>query len=149
VFGRKLPGKEFAIGFFCTVPIWVAFGWHGEFAVLLPIYAGVITLNCLVIAFRERDLDLKVDPGAATAWWPTLERDVLWIGWGLVVASVAAACSIEVGSHATGVVSFLSTSAASALFLVILHSRSLYLSAERVRALADLCLLVPVLWITS
>lgn len=139
--GRKLPGKEFAVGFFCAVPAWVAFGWHERFAVILPVYALLITLNCLVIASRERDLDGKIDPGAATAWWPGLERDLPKAGLGLAVLSVLLI--------ATGSAAFLGAIAAGAIALMILHRQAPGMRAERVRLLADVCLLIPplALWI--
>jgi len=133
--GRKLPGKEFAIGFFCALPAWVAFGWHERFAVLLPVYALLITMNCLVIASRERDLDGKIDPGAATAWWPGLERDLPKMGIGLAALSVLLL--------PTGSAAFLCAVVAGAMALVILHVRAPGITTERVRVLSDVCLLIP------
>jgi hypothetical protein len=144
VSGTKLPGKEFAIGLFCTFPVWVAFGWHDEFARILPLYAGLVSCNCLVIASRERELDRGVDPGAATRWWPALQRDVPWIGLVLAASgAVAWGLTLRAGRGALSGV-FLAEILA-ALGLVGLHLRARRLSAERVRLFADLCLLVPVL----
>ena len=133
----KLPGKEFAIGVFCTIPVWVAFGWHDQFLEILPPYALLISLNCLVIASRERELDGKIDPGAASAWWRALHRDLPVAGTGLILVSL-----ILAGVHPASAV-FLAGVALGALAMVILHLRGARLSAGRVRALADLWLLLP------
>ncbi len=145
VFGRKLLGKEFAIGFFCTLPIWVAYGWLREFSVLLPFYAGLISCNCLVIASREQDLDRRVDPGAATAWWPSLDRDVTRLLLVLLALLAAMALARSLPGYDDGTRVFLGAQGISAVALLVLHTRAMQLSAERVRSLADLCLLVPVL----
>jgi hypothetical protein len=135
IVGRKLLGKEFAVGFFCALPAWVAYGWHPRFAVILPVYALLITLNCLVIASRERDLDGKIDPGAATVWWPGLDRDLPKVGIGLAVLGLPL---LPGGAPAFGC-----AIVAGAIALVILHRRAPGMTAERVRVLADVCLLVP------
>jgi hypothetical protein len=140
--GRKLPGKEFVIGFFCTLPIWVAFGWHREFALTLPIYAGLVACNCLLIASRERDLDRRLDPGAATAWWRTLDRDLNGMGLGLAAAG-AVGLALGFSGHRERYAAFLGAEILAALALVCLHRQAGRLSAGRVRLLADLCLLGP------
>jgi hypothetical protein len=132
---RKLPGKEFAIGFFCTLPAWVAFGWDGRFGVMLPLYALLIALNCLVIASRERELDGRIDPGAATAWWGGLDRQLPGFAVGLAVVSLALAL--------LSASLFLGAVGAGAMALLILHLKAPGTASERVRALADLCLFVP------
>jgi hypothetical protein len=134
---RKLPGKEFAIGAFCALPMWVAFGWRDSFRVMLPPYALLITLNCLVIASRERELDGKIDPGAATAWWMTLRRDIPLVGLGLAGVSLVLAMIFPEPAV------FLRGIAAAALAMLALHLAAPRWPAERVRACADFGLWVP------
>jgi len=134
---RKLPGKEFAIGLYCTFPVWVAFGWDGRFGFMLPLYALLIALNCLVIASREREMDGRIDPGAATAWWAGLDRQLPGFALGLAVVSLVLAlvtASLFLGAVTVG-----------AMALFTLHQRAQRISSERVRALADLGLLLPLL----
>lgn len=106
---------------------------------MLPLFSSialVVALNCLVIAARDADSDRANDPGGASQWWPTLNRDLLWIGIALTLTTMFAA--VLAGETAF----YFSVAAASAL-LTVLHRYAGQLSPDAVRALADLALITP------
>jgi hypothetical protein len=132
----KLPGKEFGVGLFFALG---AAACLGVTTAMLPLFvsiAAVVAFNCLVIAARDAASDRANDPGGASHWWPTIDRDLFWIGILLAIAAVVSAV-------ATSQVAFFASVAAAFALLTVLHRVASRLSGDSVRALADYALLTP------
>lgn len=137
---KKLPGKEFGVGLFFALGAAACLGVTPTLLPLLVSIAAVVAYNCLVIAARDAASDRANDPGGASHWWPTIDRDLVWIG---VVLSLAAIVSAIV----TGQPAFFGSAAAAFALLTLLHLVAGRLSGDAVRALADYALLTPILLI--
>ncbi|MDY3558559.1 hypothetical protein R5W23_005679 [Gemmata sp. JC673] len=135
LFRTKLPGKEFGVGLFFALGAYACLGEAARTWPLLVSVFLVVTFACLVIAARDADSDRVNDPGGASRWWRTMNRDLLWVG---VVLTLAAALT-AVGGRAFGL-----SLAASFAGLTALHRAAHRLSGDAVRALADVLLLTPV-----
>lgn len=138
--GKKLPGKEFSVGLFFALG---AYGCLGLAPRSLPHFlavALVVAFNCLVIAARDADSDRANDPGGASHWWPTINRDLVWPG--LACTLIAAAGSLVAAESVRETAFGFSLAAAFAL-LTALHRVSRHYSGDAVRALADFALLTP------
>lgn len=136
-FRSKLPGKELGVGLFFALG---AFACLGATIRQIPLFLGitvVVGFNCLVIAARDSESDCVNDPGGASRWWTTINRDLTWCGVGFTLLSTAAAFAMVETAF------FVSLTAAFAA-LLLLHLRSSRLSGDAVRALADYALLTPV-----
>jgi hypothetical protein len=106
---------------------------------MLPLFASialVVAYNCLVIAARDAESDRALDPGGASQWWTTMDRDLLRIGFALTFTAIAAATLI-------GEAAFYLAVAVSFAALTVLHRHSSQVSGDEVRALADFALLTP------
>jgi hypothetical protein len=133
----KLPGKEFGVGLFFALG---AYACLGATPAALPIFASiavVVAFNCLIIAARDADSDRANDPGGASRWWRTLNRDLVWLG---VALTLTAALSAVLTPEAAF---YLSLAAAFAA-LTALHGSARRLSGDAVRALADFALFTPI-----
>ena len=92
----------------------------------------------LITALRgNAESDRANDPGGASRWWQTMNRDLFWLGVALTL--VAVSCSIALRETAF----YLSLGAAFGA-LTLLHRRALRLSGDAVRALADFALFTPI-----
>jgi hypothetical protein len=132
----KLPGKEFGVGLFFALG---AFACLSTTTHAIPLFVSVgllVAYNCLVIAAKDAQNDQLNDAGAASHWWNTMARDLLWFGAVLTFAWAAAAF------HSPGGAFFLSASA-SAAGLTTLHRTRARFSSDSVRALADFALFTP------
>lgn len=136
-FGRKLPGKEFGVGIFFALGAFACLGVTTRSLPLLASIAGMVAYNCLVIAARDSECDQANDPGGASHWWRTMNRDLLLLG--IVSALAAAMCAVLM----TEKTFYLAVTAAFAAHLV-LHLYANRLSGDAVRALADYGLLTPI-----
>jgi hypothetical protein len=135
-FRTKIRGKEFGVGLFFALGAYACLGEAQRTWPFLISVAVVVAFNCLVIAARDADSDRANDPGGASRWWRTMNRDLLWIGLALTIASVD--CSIRANEPAF----YLSLCAAFAL-LTALHRAARRFSGDAVRALADFALFTP------
>jgi hypothetical protein len=138
----KLPGKEFGVGLFFALGAYACLGATTQTAPLLITIALVVAFNCLVIAARDATSDQANDPGGASAWWHTMNRDLVWIGAALTIAAIVMA------SLARETPFYLSVAAAFAA-LTVLHCFASRFSGDAVRALADFALFTPILIIGS
>lgn len=136
VFRGKLPGKEFGVGLFFALGCYCVLGMEGRTAPMFVGVAIVVAYNCLVIAARDHDVDRTTDPGGASSWWRSIDRDLMVIG---VVLTAGAVVLIAVGMDWM----FFTSLAIAFLLLLVLHRRAANLSGDAVRALADFCLLTP------
>ncbi len=143
---KPLRAKEFACGF--VFAIGTALGVdvlrHGllshplEVLPSILLFAGLCIFNCLVIAARERHSDQINDPTAASGWWLQLDRDLMFLGLGLCIVSVAF-CFFG-GHFFIYLVIFISS-----LFLTLLHFFQERFAPSLSRVLADAVLLSPLL----
>ena len=138
VLREKLPGKEFGVGLFFALGAFACLGYEPGMLPLLTSIALVVAFNCLIIAARDADSDRANDPGAASRWWRTMQRDLLWAGVGMAIASSAAALFRPEST-------FYASVAAALFALTLLHRMSPRLSGDAVRALADYALFTPLL----
>ena len=139
-----LPLKEFAVGFLFASGTLVAL-----FPVLRPItaaialsaiaFAGLCTLNCLSIAFWERELDVVQGKVSFATWFPGLNSHLgkLSLVFGLCSGVVAI-----IFREAAPI--FACVTVSSFLLASLDHSRE-RIGQDQRTALADLCLLTPVL----
>lgn len=137
IFRRKLPGKEFGVGLFFALGVYTCLGSVKQTLPFLGSLALVVAFACLVIAARDADSDRTNDPGGASWWWQTMNRDLLWLGMAFTLASAMIAVLANETSF------YLSLTAAFAV-LTILHFVAPKLSGDTVRAFADFALLTPI-----
>ena len=135
---EKLPGKEFGVGAFFALGAYACLGYE---AGMLPLFVSVallVAFNCLVIAAKDAESDRANDPGGASRWWPTIQRDLFWCGAGMTIAgSLIAVFAPEKPFY---------ISVAAAFFcLTALHRWSGKFSGDSVRSLADFALFTPIL----
>jgi hypothetical protein len=106
--------------------------------------ALVVAFNCLVIAARDAASDQANDPGGASGWWRTIDRDLLWLGASFTGAAALAAVLLHERAF------YLSLAVAFAL-LTALHRIARRWSGDAVRALADFALFatVPVMGVMT
>lgn len=133
----KLPGKEFGVGLFFALGAYACLDATRQTLPLFGTVALVVAFNCLVIAARDARSDLANDPGGASQWWQTMNRDLTWIGIALTLAAILAATLVSPAAF------YLSAAAALAL-LTILHRSAHQLSGDALRALADFALFAPI-----
>jgi hypothetical protein len=135
---EKLAGKEFGVGLFFALGAYACLGYAPGMTPLLISVALLIAFNCLVIAARDTESDRANDPGGASQWWRTMQRDLLWAGIGLTI-------TFGLAATLTTAVSFYSAVALAFFSLTALHRCSRRVSGDAVRALADFALFTPVL----
>lgn len=136
VMRRKLPGKEFGVGLFFALGTFACLGATRQSLPLLASIALVVAFNCLVIAARDAVSDRANDPGGASHWWPTINRDLRWIGAALTLtAALAALWAVETPFYLSLTAAFTA--------LTLLHACARRYSGDAVRALADFALLTP------
>jgi hypothetical protein len=134
---EKLYGKEFGVGLFFALGAYSCLGATRQSLPLFGSIAIVVAFNCLVIAARDASSDRANDPGGASRWWQTMNRDLLWIGVALSLAAILAA------SLARPTAFYLSVAAALSL-LTVLHRFAYRLNGDAFRALADFALFTPI-----
>ena len=130
---RVLPVKELAIGVLFAAGVCASLGRVS--AVPLPMastFATLCALNCVSIAFWERDLDLAQQRSSLATALPSLQPAAA-LGC-VVVAFLAFAYSRQVVAVCIAV---------SAALLAILNWRHLNATSDARTALADLVLLTP------
>lgn len=132
---KKLPGKEFGVGLFFALGAFACLGVTHQNIFLLASIAVLVAFNCLVIAARDAEIDRLIDPGGASTWWRTLNRDLTIVGIFLTALSVASAFAID--RH------FAISATTSFALLTLLHVRAGRCSGDGVRALADFAILTP------
>jgi hypothetical protein len=137
VLGVKLPGKEFGVGLFFALGAYACLGATLSTLPLFLSVAVVVAFNCLVIAARDAASDEANDPGGASRWWRTINRDLLWLG--VVLTATAALASIFVQETA-----FYLSVAATFAGLTVLHRLASRSRGDAVRAVADFALLTPI-----
>ena len=138
VFSRgKLAGKELSVGLFFALGAYAFLGFAPGMLPLLLSVAALISFNCFVIAAKDADCDLANDPGGASRWWRSMNRDLLWGGMALTIAFGCAAIFASETAFYTYV-------AAACLCLTALHRCAQKFSGDAVRALADFALFTPV-----
>lgn len=135
---EKLPGKEFGVGAFFALGAYACLGFE---AGMLPLFVSVallVAFNCLVIAAKDAESDRANDPGGASRWWPTIQRDLFWCGaWMTIAGGLMAVFAREKPFY---------VSVAAAFFcLTALHRWSEKCSGDSVRSLADFALFTPIL----
>ena len=135
-FRTKLPGKEFGVGLFFALGAYACIGATIRTIPLLIFIATLVAFNCLVIAARDVESDRANDPGGASRWWHTLNRDLFWVG--ATFTAIAAA-----GAVLTRETGFYASSALAFALLTILHRTASRWSGDAVRALADFALFTP------
>ena len=135
---RRLPGKEFGVGLFFALGAYACLGYEPGMLPLLAAICLLVSYNCLIIAARDADSDRTNDPGAASRWWRTMNRDLLWAGVAMTVSFGAATLVVQEASFFASVV-------AASLALTALHRISQKLTGDAVRALADFALFTPIL----
>lgn len=133
----KLPGKEFGVGLFFAFGAYACLGGTLKSLPFLGSIALVVAFNCLVIAARDADCDQANDPGGASRWWRTMNRDLFGVG----VALTLTFGLISILAYETP---FYLALAAAFAALTVLHCRSHRLSGDAVRALADFGLFTPI-----
>jgi hypothetical protein len=139
VFNReKLPGKEFSVGLFFALGAYACLGYAAGMLQLLISIALLVVFNCLVIAAKDAECDRANDPGGASQWWRTMNRDLLWGGTGMTSAFGLAA-------FLTSETIFYISIAVAFLCLTALHGYSQRVSGDALRAMADFALFTPVL----
>ncbi len=136
VFRDRLPGKEFGVGVFFALGAYACVGGTIEAVPLFVALALVVAFNCLVIAARDADSDRANDPGAASRWWKSMRRDMLWVGTGLTLASGVWAVLVPESMY------FVAIALAFASLTILLRFAQ-SLSGDDVRALADFALFTP------
>jgi hypothetical protein len=134
---EKLPGKEFGVGLFFALGAYSCLGATRQTLPLFGSIALVITFNCLVIAARDSNSDRANDPGGASRWWQTLNRDLLWIGIALTFTALIAATLVIPTTF------YLSVAAAFAA-LSVLHRNAYRFGGDAFRAFADFALFTPI-----
>jgi hypothetical protein len=135
---KKLPGKEFSVGLFFALGIYAFLGYVDGLLPLLLAIALMISFNCFVIAAKDADCDRANDPGGASHWWRTMNRDLLWGG-------VAMTFAFGLGAFLASEKTFYSSIAAAFFGLTLLHWSAQKFSGDAHRALADFALFTPVL----
>ena len=133
---EKVGGKELVVGIFFALGAIAAIGYTTDALFMFPTIALIVAFNCLVIAARDAEIDKTNDPGGASRWWTSIDRDLPWIGGTFVLAFLLMA----VVSPAR---TFFLAAAAAIAGLTVLQRMSRRFSADAVRALADFCLLTP------
>jgi hypothetical protein len=133
----KLPGKEFGVGLFFALGAYACLDVTIHTLPFLGSIALVVAFNCLVIAARDADSDRANDPGGASRWWRTMNRDLLWLG-------VALTLTAALSSILTPDTAFYLSLAAAFAALTALHRGARRLSGDAVRALADFALFTPI-----
>ena len=139
-----LPLKEVVIGTLFAagtlVPLYPAFESISTRLIVLAIsFAGLCTLNCISIAFWERELDEIQDKISFATRFPRLRPY-----WGRILI----ACALTLGVIAIiqrEVRPILVCASASAFFLASLDLNRANLNRDERTALADLVLLTPLL----
>jgi hypothetical protein len=139
-----LPLKEHAIGFLFAAGTLVAL-----FPVLPPsrgplVFSGIVfawlcTLNCISIAFWERELDQTQRKVSFATRYPDLERHLVKLSIALALCSGVAAISYREAAPIFACVSV------SSLLLALLDSLRGKIGRDQRTALADLVLLTPLL----
>jgi hypothetical protein len=137
VFLPEKLGKEFGVGLFFALGAYACLGATGQTLPLFGSIALVVAFNSLFIAARDASSDRANDPGGASRWWQTMNRDPLWIGVALTLAAVLAASLVPPMAF------YLSVAAALAL-LTVLHRCANRRSGDTLRALADFALFTPI-----
>jgi len=135
---EKLPGKEFGVGLFFALGAYSCLGATRQTLPLFGSIALVVAFNCLVIAARDASSDRANDPGGASQWWQTMNRDLLWIGVTLTLTALFAA-------NFVGATAFYLSLAVAFAALTVLHRYACRLSGDALRALADFALFTPIL----
>ena len=139
---RKLSGKEFSVGLFFALGAYAFLGYAPGMLPLLFSVAVLIAFNCLVIAAKDAECDRANDPGGASRWWRTMNRDLLWGG-------VALSIAFGFGAILASETAFYVCVAAAFLCLTALHCSAQKFSGDAVRAMADFALFTPVVAGTS
>jgi hypothetical protein len=134
---EKLLGKEFGVGLFFALGAFACLGATRQTLPLFGSIALVVAFNCLVIAARDASSDRANDPGGASRWWQTMNRDLLWIGVALTLTAIFAA-------NLARPAAFYWSAAAAFAALTVLHRCACRLSGDALRALADFALLTPI-----
>jgi hypothetical protein len=134
----KLPGKEFGVGLFFGLGAYACLGYTAGVLPLLMSIALLVAFNCLVIAAKDADCDRMNDPGAASRWWRTMKRDLLYSG-------VALAIAFGLSAIIAPQTAFYVAVAAAFLCLTALHVNASRFGGDAVRALADFALFTPLL----
>ena len=139
-----LPLKEFAVGSLFASGTLVAL-----FPVLRPVtaavvfsaiaFAGLCTLNCLSIAFWERELDEAQGKVSFATWFPWLDRHLRKLSFAFALGAGVAAI---IWRETTPI--FASVTVSSFL-LATLDSARERIGRDQRTALADLVLLTPLL----
>jgi hypothetical protein len=138
---RSLPAKEIAIGSLFTAGTLVALrpSVTMPFAASALVFACLCSLNCISIAFWERELDRAQGKVSVATRDPGFARQVGKICAGLALASLLMAIIYRPTALIFGSVG------TSALLLVLLDALSRKIDADQRTALADLVLLTPII----
>jgi hypothetical protein len=138
---RSLPAKEIAIGLLFAAGTLVALrpSITMPFAASALAFACLCSLNCISIAFWERELDRVQKKVSVATRHPGFARQVGRICGGLALASFLMAIVYRQTALIFGCVG------ASALLLAFLNALSKKIDADQRTALADLVLLTPIL----
>ena len=136
-----LPLKEVAVGsLFAAGTLVALFSLRpvtGPFACAGVVFAGLCTLNCICIAFWERELDENQGKVSFATRYPGLDRHLGRSSLALALGSLVAAIAYPGAGPIFACVSV------SALCLMSLDSRKI--DRDQRTAMADLVLLTPLL----
>ena len=134
---KRLLGKEFGVGVFFALGAYACLGATAETLPLLGAIALVVTFNCLIIAARDDESDRANDPGGASWWWRTIDRDLVLIGVSLALTTIVIGILCQ---HTA----FYWSLAGAFTVLTVLHLYARRLSGDAVRAMADFALFTPI-----
>jgi hypothetical protein len=138
-----LPLKEVAVGsLFAAGTLVAPFSLRpmtGSFVCAGVVFAGLCTLNCISIAFWERELDESQGKVSFATRYPGLERHLGRSSLALALASLVGAIVYRDAAPIFGCVSV------SSLLLAWLDSNRASVGRDQRTALADIVLLTPLL----
>jgi hypothetical protein len=138
---RSLPAKEIVVGLLFAAGTLVALrpSITTPFAASALAFACLCSLNCISIAFWERQLDRAQEKVSVAISHPNFAPQLGKICGGLALASLLMAIVYRPAAPIFGCVG------ASALLLAFLNASSRKIDDDRRTALADLVLLTPIL----
>ena len=140
-----LPLKECAVGTLFAMGTLVALfpfpqPVPSSFLISAAFFAGLCTLNCISIAFWERELDEAQSKVSFATRFPALERH-----W-MTILGIFAGAAVAIGAVTfPGAAPLLACVSLSSLFLRIIDRSRDRIDRDQRTALADLALLTPLL----
>lgn len=137
---RIVPLKEIVIGSLFAAGVYASLAGGGRlhFDWSMALFGALCALNCISIAYWERDLDSSQDRSSLATEFP--RASAIPLVFSLALALIAGGCAFK-----TARPSLFICAALSAGLLAILNRPRALLSSDARTALADIALLTPVL----